>query len=272
MSSVTDVSRVRKRGRNVGRLGSVDSLRLPVLVPASTVVAAVAVGVAAYTGYLALAVTLAGLGLLLAWGWPVLVGAPGLAGVRGVLLVAALAVAVAVGGATGDQRLAALPVVAAVVMVGGFLQQLAREGTRPRLTEGLSGVASGLAVLAAGATYLPVVLRADGPDFVLVALAGLVAGVAAEQLGRHGRVRTLVVIPVLLAGGLVGWALAAPTGVSVLLSVGLASLLASFSHTTRRVLGAVPGAHQAVAQIAAGVGSVLLPGVLVLALAVVGRI
>lgn len=262
MSRVSDISRVRRRGRNVGRLGVVDSTRLPLAVTGVVLLAAVVVGLTAWTSVSATMLGLGALGLVLAWGWPVLVGAPGLGGVRGVLVVGALAMAAVVGLADG-RRLAAVPLVAAAVVIAGLLQQLTREGTRPRLTEGVAAVASGVALLGSGAAYLPIAALPRGPGFVVLAMSGLAVGAVVELVGRMRRVGSLAVLPVMAAGAVVGYLLAPGLGFAAAFGAGLGMLMASFSHTTRRVLGAVPGAHQGVAQLALAIASVLLPGVLV---------
>ncbi len=254
-------------GRNVGRLGSVDSTRLPLLVTWSVLVTSAIVAVAAVGGYGVSAVALGLLALVLAVGWPVLVGAPSQPGVQAVLAVGGLGVAVTVARTTGPQRLLWVPVAVAGAVMLGFLQQVMRPPLRPRLTEGAAAVAAALAAVASGAALVPVTLRPHGDHFIVVGMIGLGAGAIAELSGRHPRIRALAVIPATAAGGLAGGLVAAPLGLLTTVGIGLGMLLASFSHTARRVIGAVPGCHQRIAQVALAVASVLLCGVLVLALA-----
>lgn len=269
MSVVSGQSRreAYRQGRNVGRLGAVDSTRLPLLVTAVVLLTCAIVAVAALLGYAASAAALALLAIAMVVGWPVLVGAPSQPGVRVVLLGGGLAVAATVGWTSGPQRLLWVPVAVAVSVLLGFLQQLMRPPSRPRLTEGVAAVASALAAVASGAALVPVTLRPHGPEFIVVGMIGLAAGAVVELVGRHRRVGVLAVVPATLAGGLAGALVASPFGLPVTVGIGLGMLLASFSHTTRRVIGAVPGCHERVAQVALGVISVLLCGVLVLSLA-----
>ncbi len=77
---------------------------------------------------------------------------------------------------------------------------------------------------------------------------------------------------VVMVGGLAGFFGAQSVGVSGSAGVGLGMLLASFSYSARRIFGAVPGARETAGQIALGVGTVLVPGVLVLALGALARV
>ena len=90
-----------------------------------------------------------------------------------------------------------------------------------------------------------------------------------------GRIRAIgakAVFVVMVVGGLVGFLAAQLIGVSGSAGVGLGMLLASFSYSARRIFGAVPGAREAAGQIALGVGTVLVPGVLLLALGSLARV
>lgn len=257
----------RRRGRNVGRLGPVDSTRLPLLVTAVVLASCALISAAAYAGYAASAAAIGVLAVVLAAGWPVLVSTPSIWGVRAVLLVGGLALATTVGLTTGSQHLLWVPVAVAISVLIGFLQQLGRPPTRPRLTEGVAGVASGMAIIASGAALVPVTVRPGGPAFITAGMLGLAAGAVVELVGRHRRIRTLAVIPATVAGGLAGWLAAPALSLPLAVGMGLGMGLATFSHTSRRVIGAVPGGHERIAQPAIAVASVLLCGALVLALA-----
>lgn len=259
-------SQTHRRGRNVGRLGPVDSTRLPLLVTVVVLLTCALVAGAAWRGYAASTLALAVLAVVTAVGWPVLVGAPSQAGVRVVVLGGGLAVAATVGSTTGPQRLLWVPVAVAVSVLIGFLQQLMRPPMRARLTEGVAAVAAALACVASGAALVPVTMRPHGPEFIVLGMAGLAAGALVELVGRHRRVGVFALVPATIAGGVVGWLLSGPLGLLGTVGIGLGMMLATFSHTTRRVIGAVPGCHERVAQVSLAVVSVLLCGVLVLAL------
>ena len=94
----------------------------------------------------------------------------------------------------------------------------------------------------------------------------------AELSGRIRAIGAKAVFVVMVVGGLVGFLAAQLIGVSGSAGVGLGMLLASFSYSARRIFGAVPGAREAAGQIALGVGTVLVPGVLLLALGSLARV
>ncbi len=260
MSGVTAEPEVRRPGR--------DATRLPLLVTVAVLVTCTAVAVAGFAGFAVLAAVLGVFGIVVGVGWPVLVGAPSRLGAQLVLTAGALAVVGTVAWTTGPQRLLWVPVVIAVTVLVAFLHQFSRPSVRSRLTEGVAAVAFGVAAVASGAALVPVVMRSDGPGFVAVGLSGLAAGAVVEMVAWHPRVRAVVALLVAVTGGIVGGSLAGPVGLAPTVGVGLGLLLASFSHTTRRVVGAVPGCRRLVAQVAAGVVSVLICGVLVLTLGV----
>ncbi len=260
MSGVTAEPEAPRPGR--------DAIRLPLLVTVAVLVTCAAVAVAGFVGFTMLVAVLAGFGVVVGVGWPVLVAAPSRVGAQLVLTAGALAVVGTVAWTTGSQRLLWVPVVIAVTVLVGFLHQFSRPPVRSRLTEGVAAVAFGVAVVASGAALVPVVMRPDGPGFLAVGLSALAAGAVVELAGRHPRVGALVVLPVTVTGGIVGGLVAGPIGLVPTVGVGLGLLLASFSHTTRRVVAAVPGCRKLSAQVAVGVVSVLICGVLVLALGV----
>ena len=131
---------------------------------------------------------------------------------------------------------------------------------------------TGLACVASGAAIVPLTLTDPGQRFLLVGLCGLAAGVIAELSGRIRAIGAKAVFVVMVVGGLVGFLAAQLIGVSGSAGVGLGMLLASFSYSARRIFGAVPGAREAAGQIALGVGTVLVPGVLLLALGSLARV
>ncbi len=256
----------------MGQFGSVDSTRLPLPVAASALVTTAALAATALAGPGLLAGLLAVLALIVALGWPLLTGAAGLVQVQTGIAVGGLLVAGTVGLTTGPHRLIWLPVAVAIGMIVTYFLQLLRSDDRHGLTEAMAVAMSGLACVASGASIVPLTLSEPGVNFLLVGLAGLGAGVVAEMSGRVRRIGAKAVFLVMLAGALAGWAAAGWLGLSGSAGVGLGMLLASFSYSARRIFGAVPGAREAAGQVALGVGTVLLPGVLVLALGSIAHV
>ena len=274
MSVVSDPSAAtsHRRGPLAGRFGDVDSTRLPGLVTVAALTTSAALAATSVAGPGLLAGLLAILGLIIALGWPVLCSPPALVRVQLGLAIGALLVAGTVGLTTGPHRLVWLPVAVALGMLASFFLQLLRPDDRHGLTEAISVVATGLACLGSGATLVPLVLTEAGVRFVLIGLAGMAAGVLAELVGRVPRVGAKAVFAVMIAGGLGGWAAAVLLGVAGSAGIGAGMLLASFSYSARRIFGAVPGAREAAGQVALGVGTVLLPSVLLLALGAVAKV
>ncbi|MGV1007140.1 MAG: hypothetical protein ACOYBY_00840 [Dermatophilaceae bacterium] len=244
-----------------------DATLLPPFVVPLTVLLAGLVALGAGVGYAA-SVIVFGLGaLVLAWGWARLLDAPTPRGVRAVLVVGALLVGGALALTDGPQRLRWLPVAVAVGIIGGFLQQLLRDDGRDRLTFGVSVTASGLATMASGASIAPLATHALGPNLVHVAMGALAAGALAGLSSRWPRVGALAVLVVLVAGAVAGGLIAAVVGMRILGAVGLGMFVASVSYSVRLVLGALPDRDPLSAQAASAAASVLLPGVIVLAMA-----
>ncbi|MBK8755862.1 MAG: hypothetical protein IPM08_01760 [Actinomycetales bacterium] len=244
----------------------VDSTRLPGVVTFAVLVTAAALAVAVRTsdgGYVAV---VAVAGVLLAWGWPLLLDAPTPVGAGVVLMVSSAALAVAALVSPPGESLRWLPFAVCVGMMAAFLQQVPGGAIRPRLVDGLAITMTGITAVASGMAMSALAGSVRGAAFVGVGLAGVAAGAVAELLGRVRRVGALAVFPVMLAGALVGVWAASLSGFTVSAGVGLGMLTASFSYSVRRIFGAVSGIDELGGQIALGVGSVLLPGVLVLAL------
>ena len=256
----------------MGQFGSVDSTRLPLPVAASALVTTAALAATALAGPGLLAGLLAVLALIVALGWPLLTGAAGLVQVQTGIAVGGLLVAGTVGLTTGPHRLIWLPVAVAIGMIVTYFLQLLRSDDRHGLTEAMAVAMTGLACVASGAAIVPLTLTDPGQRFLLVGLCGLAAGVIAELSGRIRAIGAKAVFVVMVVGGLVGFLAAQLIGVSGSAGVGLGMLLASLSYSARRIFGAVPGAREAAGQIALGVGTVLVPGVLLLALGSLARV
>ena len=248
-----------------GSVFAVDSTRLPWGVTAVTLATCLALSAAAGFGRSAYAVLVLALGLVMALGWPVLLGMPHEGSGRISVAAAAVALAAAVLIPSGEQPLRWLPLALGVTMMVTFVTLAPGGRLRPDLVESAAGGLAGGVVVASGMALAPTADRGRGTDFVVVALAALAAGALAELSGR--RIGALAVLPVMVAGAVVGWLVAGVVGVNAIAALGLGMLLASFSYSARRMFGAVPGVREGFGQAALGIASVLLPGILVVALA-----
>ena len=234
----------------------------------TAVALAVLIGLSALVGAGSTALAVGFASVVLAWGWVRLTDAPAPRVAAVVLGAGAVAIAAAAGLTRTDPYLVWVPVAVAVSVMAAFLHQVFRGNGRPRLTEGVASSVSALAVMASGAAFIPLPSYPHGGSWALVA----VLGVAAASL------------PALLLGGRLapGWVLLAAlvlgTGASVVAAVLLTgislagaalvgALVSGISHSTMRVLFALPGATSAQGAVAVGAAGVLIVGVVVYLLA-----
>lgn len=256
----------------VGRFGEVDSSRLPGRVTASVAVSALVVGSSVSAGAPVAAAVIAVATLLFATGWPVLTGAAHRGIQRWVLTGTGLLLALAVAVTSGANRLVWLPVIVAGGMIAAFFLHLLTPSGQDGLTVGMSALLGGIGVLGSGACLVPLALAERGPRYVGVAMVGVVAGAVVEPLGRERWAARWIVLFVMIAGAAGGFLVALESGLPPLGGLGLGLLMATLSLTTRRVFGAQPGTRTAVGQVTVGVASVLVVGVVVLAMASVAGI
>ena len=258
--------------RGVGRFGELDSTRVRGPVTVAAILTAVLVGLAVAAGPTATAILLAAAALLLAVGWPVLTAPRRVVEQRTVIAATGLSCALTVAGTAGPHRLVWLPVVVAVGMIGAFFLLLLTPGGRESLTEGMSGALWGIVVLASGACYVPLALAPAGPRHVGVAVVAVVVGALVEVLGRIPRLARWVILLAMALGGVAGWIAAAMLGQPPTAGLGLGMLVASLSVSARRVFGALKGTRTTLGAVTVGSCSVLLLGVVVLALGSLGGI
>lgn len=240
-------------------------------IPVVTLVATLAMalllavsGLSATSGQLTTGLALAFAGLVLAWGWPTLLGSPSPRWSGVVVGIGGISVPATAGLTPDAEQLRWLPVSIGITLILCFLQQLLRTD-RTRLTEGLAGTISGLAIATAGAPLAIVPVYRDGPAFLVAAMAAVAAGVLVEQLGRFGSVQRWVVAPVLLGGAIAAAAVALLTdgSLTVVAALLIGVLAAAISHALRRVMAVQPAAAEAPAALANGAASVLVVGVVV---------
>lgn len=232
------------------------------LVIAATVAFAALVSLTAYAspGFVALAVALAG--LVLAWGWPVLLSLPSPRGTTGVLALGTVLLTATVLLTRADPYLEWVPAAMAVAVVIAFLQQLMRRDGRPRLTESVAATISGLAVLASGVAFAPLPHVLTGDNALAAAMAGLGVGVLADPLIWLPRMRQWALFVSMVIGGAAAMAVGVAAGSPRIWPAALLGLMAAaVSHASRRVLSILPAAASPRAQLAIAAASSLLVGV-----------
>lgn len=234
----------------------------------SVILATVALGllvvVSAASGQPQTGLALAFVGVVLAWGWPVLLGAPSPSLTALVIGIGAVAIAGTAALTRTEPFLRWVPVAVAVSVIAGFFHQLLRRDGRPRLTHGAATTISGLALAAAGAPLAVLPAYRLGSHYVLAAGAALGLAALVEVTGRRPGWHRWMLVVVVVAGvaGAVGVS-AAVDGIPVLAAVILGALVAAVSHALRRVLASLPGADALQARMATGSASVLVVGVVV---------
>ncbi len=266
MMGVTMADPPEENASGARRYAEQDATLLPAFIVPFTVVLAGLVALGAGGGYAVSVLVFGLLALGLAAGWAQLLDAPTPNGVRAMLVLGALLVTGTLAATDGPQRLQWLPVAVAVGIIGAFLQQLLRTDGRARLTFGVAATSSGLATMASGAALVPLATRPLGPGLVYVAMGALGAGALAGLTSRWPRVGALAVLVVLVVGGAAAAVLAGVVGMRMLTAVGLGMFVATLSYSVRHILGALPDRDPLPAQAASAAASVLLPGVVVLAM------
>lgn len=233
----------------------------PVVVAVTVVLAALLV-LALRTDAVVLAGGLAWTGLVLAWGWPRLLGSSSrfgsslAVGVAGVLAPAA-------GAATSDEPwLRLVPVALAVALGVMFVHQIVRRDGRPRLTESIGVTAFGLGLVAVGTTWLPLARSPRATDLATVALVGVAVGSLADLAAGTKPLRGwLLPLSMVLggAGALVAASLLGGPSAGTAATVGV--LCSAVAHALRRTLVVLPPVTAIRCQLATGAASLLVPGV-----------
>lgn len=232
------------------------------LVTVSAIVIAGVLGVAAFADHRILAAAVAWAGLVVAWGWPGLLGSSSRFGSTAALALAAIGAPTVVALTRTDPYLRYVPGVVAVALVAMFLHQLMRRDGRPQLTDSIIITAAGLAVLTLAVTLVPLARTLHGSEVLAVAVAGAAAGSLADLLAPSRAMRPwmLPLAMILGAGAAVGTAAAlGHPGLAGSALIGL--LTAAVAHAMRRVLAGVPAITHWRAQVTSGIASVLAVGV-----------
>lgn len=232
----------------------------PAVVGATVAVCAVLV-LAIVVDAVLLAGGLAWVGLVLAWGWPGLLGSSSRFGSS--LAIGVTAVLAPAAAALPDPPyLRWVPAAMTVGLVLMFGHQLVRRDGRPRLTDSISATTLALAVVAVGAAWVPLARDERSAGLAAVALVAVGAGSFADLGAGVGVIRPWLLPAAMTFGGL-----AAVAGASVLPAPGagpaalVGLLVAAVSHAVRRVLCVLPPVASFRGQLAVAAAGVLAPGV-----------
>ncbi len=256
----TRAARRAQEARAAERERSRRALRPRPLVVAGVVVSGLALAGAAATGERVLeviAVVLAG--LVVAVGWPRLVGSPTPVGSSVVLAVTALVLGGALLARDTEPFLDQVPAAVATGVIAMCLHPLVQESARADLARALAGSSLGVMIIACGAVLTSTVPNGSNP----VLVAGIALAVAALVDLATERPGTAVwMLPAgMVVGG--GAALAAHWLLSgeVAAWAALVGVLgAGTALSLRRAVSVQPAINDPAGAVAAGVGSVLLVG------------
>lgn len=219
-----------------------------------------------YTGSPVMTGALVLVGLVLAWGWPLLLDLPRPPGTSVVLAVEVGMLAVIDLWPDLGDALSWLSLALAIGLLLTFLHELLRTDGRANLVVSISGCALGLVLLADGAFFRQVLVHREGGHALLAAAAAVVlAAVAQWAIGRRPRAAEWVLPVSLVLGGAGGLVVAGATSGhwNVLLVTGVVA--AGVSHSARRVLAPLIGHPAAAAELALGCAQVLVVGLIPLA-------
>ena len=233
--------------------------RIDLLVPFAGVAAAAVLIFSAYFVHNLSAYAFALAGLVLAWGWPILLELPRPPESAVVLATSAVAMTAIVVFSASTDGMKTLSVVLAIAMVLTFLYEYIRTDSRVNLVSSIASTSFGLAVLASGTFYAGAAAHRYG-DAVVAAAAGAVAlGLLIDAALSCGSAAEWSLPASLLVGALLGLVLGLATDVrwNILLLAGF--LAAAIGFAVRRVLGiAIP--TDTWARLASGMTTVLSAG------------
>jgi hypothetical protein len=250
-------------------LPALATVRRPLAVLATVVFAALLV-LALLADPVLLAAALAWAGVVVAWGWPALLGSSSrfgsslAIGVGGVLAPAAAAAT------TEEPYLRLVPVALVLGLAVMFGHQMVRRDGRPRLTESIGITSLGLAVVALGTTWVPLSRGDRASDLAVVALVSIAAGSLADLATGVARLDPWQLPLAMLLGGVGALAATSALGSpSPWAAAFVGVVCAALSHTTRRLLSVLPAIHSVRSQLSSAAASLLVPGVVAYALALV---
>ena len=253
-------------------LPALATVRRPVAVVATIVLAALLV-LALLADPVLLAAGLAWAGIVVAWGWPALLGSSSRFGSSLAIGVTGVLAPVAAAATTDEPYLRLVPVALLVGLTIMFGHQMVRRDGRPRLTESIGITSLGLAVVALGTTWLPLSRTDRASDIAVVGFVSIAVASLADLVAGFAKVRPWMLPLAMLLGGAGAVVAAAVLGAPEVGPAALVGFLcAAVSHCTRRMLSVLPAVTSVRGQLSTAAASLLVPGVVAygLALAIVG--
>lgn len=194
-------------------------------------VVATVLAVASYVSLAALAGVVFSLVVMVAIGWPSLLSLPSRRSSATILALMGLGCVVSVALVPVNPLLEWLPLALAGAIVMVFVHQLFRREGRPHLVESVTGMVTGMLVLASAAGWVAAIRTSGGVSLVVVSAIGIAAACAAVALpirGFFGVVLTLMASSV--AGGGIGMLMPEVSGRAGMLIGLMAGILISTLH------------------------------------------
>jgi hypothetical protein len=206
--------------------------------------------------------------LVLAWGWPRLLGSSSRFGSSLAIGVTGLLTAAATAIVTEQPYLRLVPVALAAGLGLMFGHQIVRRDGRPRLTESIGVTSFGLALVALGSAWMPLSRSWRATDLAVVAFVAIAVSSLADLALAYPRMRAWVLPMAMVLGGASGLVAAAVAGSPGPATAALAGLVvAAVALALRRALTVLPGVGSVQGQVAAGSAGLLAPGVVAYGLA-----
>jgi hypothetical protein len=250
-------------------LPALATVRRPVAVVATIVLAALLV-LALLADPVLLAAVLAWAGIVVAWGWPALLGSSSRFGSSLAIGVTGVLAPVAAAATTDEPNHRLVPVGLVIGLAIMFGPPMVRRDGRPRLTESIGITSLGLAVVALGTTWMPLARSDRATDIAVIGFVSIAVASLADLVAGFAKVRPWMLPLAMLLGGL-GAVVAA--GVAGSPEAGPAALVgflcAAVSHCTRRMLSVLPAVTSVRGQLSTAAASLLVPGVVAYGLALV---
>ncbi len=145
------------------------------------------------------------LALVIAIGWPILLGLPNPIGSSAVIALGGVGAVITVTATRGQPLLRELPVAVALAILLSFVNELARQDGRARLVDSVAGTVTGVLIATAAAGWVAAVRAPAGSSLVVCGAVALAVAAAVSAVPLGGVVGSAVTTgAAVLAGGAVG--------------------------------------------------------------------
>ena len=181
-------------------LPALATVRRPIAVLATIVLAALLV-LALLADPVLLAAGLAWAGIVVAWGWPALLGSSSRFGSSLAIGVTGVLAPVAAAATTDEPYLRLVPVALVIGLAIMFGHQMVRRDGRPRLTESIGITSLGLAVVALGTTWMPLSRTDRASDIAVIGFVSIAVASLADLVAGFAKVRPWMLPLAMLLGG-----------------------------------------------------------------------